>query len=223
MRRLILVTLLLASGHGEASGPAQVRFALAVRIGDSAPVQIDAAVPVGTMHRLQATEHLTFEVSAPPIVNGTVATVVRLLDDTSGTSVELVSTSWYRPADQERSFAYTVCPGRVIFQRPIPAKLARCADLPPMATPDPIVGPCRGCQGPYEGMPTMLSSRARIAPPGEPGEPLVVTGRVFGQDGKPRSNVVVYAYHPMHAAFTPSRIRREVRSPTSRANCAAGP
>ena len=38
-------------------------------------------------------------------------------------------------------------------------------------------------------------SRAVIAPPGEPGERLVVTGRVFGPDGKPIAGIAVYAYH----------------------------
>lgn len=39
-------------------------------------------------------------------------------------------------------------------------------------------------------------SRVEIAPPGEPGEPLVVRGRVFAPDGQtPVGGVVLYVYH----------------------------
>jgi protocatechuate 3,4-dioxygenase beta subunit len=41
-----------------------------------------------------------------------------------------------------------------------------------------------------------LSSKARIAPAGEPGEPLVISGQVFDATGThPVPEVVVYAYH----------------------------
>jgi len=41
-----------------------------------------------------------------------------------------------------------------------------------------------------------LTWQARIAPAGEPGEPLVVSGQVFDPSGeKPAAGVVVYAYH----------------------------
>jgi protocatechuate 3,4-dioxygenase beta subunit len=60
---------------------------------------------------------------------------------------------------------------------------------------DAVVGRCADCAGPYEGLPQEISARARIAPASEPGEPLSLTGRVTGADGKPRSGVIVYAYH----------------------------
>src|SRR5262249_59632880 len=42
----------------------------------------------------------------------------------------------------------------------------------------------------------VLASAARIAPPGEPGTPLVIHGRVFRPDGRtPAPDVVVFAYH----------------------------
>ncbi len=45
--------------------------------------------------------------------------------------------------------------------------------------------------------PAKLSATARIAPVGEPGQPLVVSGVVVDSDGRtPASGVVVYAYHP---------------------------
>ena len=56
-------------------------------------------------------------------------------------------------------------------------------------------GPCDGCETVFEGMPTKLESRARIAPPGEPGEPLAIEGTVRSLDGEPAAGIVVYAYH----------------------------
>jgi len=40
-----------------------------------------------------------------------------------------------------------------------------------------------------------LSSRIRIAPASEPGERLVLTGRVVGTDGAPRAGIEIDAYH----------------------------
>lgn len=60
---------------------------------------------------------------------------------------------------------------------------------------EPIVGlPCEGCEAVFEGLPASLSSIARLAPSGEPGTPITLTGRVEGPDGRPRAGVVVYAY-----------------------------
>jgi protocatechuate 3,4-dioxygenase beta subunit len=195
--KLLWVSLLLAAAAGQAAEPPQVKFSLAVRAGDAAPVvMVAATVPPGTQHRLQATEHLTFDIDVPAVEDGMVFTTVKLLDDSSGTPVEVAKSLWRGPTTEERSFAYTVCPGRTIFLRPATSPVASCANLPPMAKPDPIVGgACGDCAGPYEGMPATFSSVSRIAPAGEPGDPLVVTGRVLGPDGKPRRGVIVYAYH----------------------------
>ena len=44
--------------------------------------------------------------------------------------------------------------------------------------------------------PAVLTSRARIAPAGEPGIPLIMRGRVFQSDGKtPAPGMTVFAYH----------------------------
>lgn len=59
---------------------------------------------------------------------------------------------------------------------------------------EPVVGgPCQGCEAVFVGKPATLSSVSRIAPVGEPGEPMRVTGVVTAA-GKPRANVIVYAY-----------------------------
>lgn len=47
-----------------------------------------------------------------------------------------------------------------------------------------------------ETRPTHMASRSRIAPPTEPGPPLIIHGQVFKPDGRtPASGVVVHAYH----------------------------
>lgn len=44
--------------------------------------------------------------------------------------------------------------------------------------------------------PKTLDARARIAPPSEPGDPLVVHGRAVAEDGKtPIRDAVIFAYH----------------------------
>jgi protocatechuate 3,4-dioxygenase beta subunit len=44
--------------------------------------------------------------------------------------------------------------------------------------------------------PATLTSRARIAPAGEPGIPMVIHGRVFKSDGRtPAPGIIVFAYH----------------------------
>jgi protocatechuate 3,4-dioxygenase beta subunit len=63
------------------------------------------------------------------------------------------------------------------------------------AATEPVIGgPCEGCEAVFVGKPAKLASTARIAPSGEPGEPMRVAGTVIAADGKPRSGVVVYAY-----------------------------
>jgi protocatechuate 3,4-dioxygenase beta subunit len=61
---------------------------------------------------------------------------------------------------------------------------------------EPVVGgPCEGCEAVFEGLPQSISSKSRIAPANEAGEPMLITGRVLARDGKPKANVIVYAYH----------------------------
>ena len=62
---------------------------------------------------------------------------------------------------------------------------------------------CEGC-GAWDA-PTSLFWSARIAPPGEPGTPLVVSGIVYRPDGRtPAAGVLVYAYHTNAAGVYPS-------------------
>ena len=54
--------------------------------------------------------------------------------------------------------------------------------------------PCEGCEGVFVGLPSQLSSTARIAPVIEPGEPLRLSGIVENFAGIPQSGVIIYAY-----------------------------
>ncbi len=66
--------------------------------------------------------------------------------------------------------------------------------ITPETTPV-IGGPCQGCEFAFQGLPAALTSDARIAPPDEPGEPLVLAGTVRHLDDTPAAGIIVYAYH----------------------------
>jgi protocatechuate 3,4-dioxygenase beta subunit len=196
MRGAILIVLFIAVSTGLlAAQPPQYKFAFTVKVEEAEPVMVSAAVPPGTSHRLQATQHLRFEIEAPATVDSRSVTVVKLIDDSSGQPVTRIHTQRGGPVTLDRAATYTICGNRVIAQGPSPTQAASCSGLPPMAAMEPIIGQCGDCGGPFEGMPASFTSHVRIAPVGEPGEPITVTGRVLDADGKPRSGVIVYAYH----------------------------
>lgn len=57
-----------------------------------------------------------------------------------------------------------------------------------------IGGPCEGCEAVFVGRPEEIPTSARIAPTGEPGEPMVIEGTVFDRDGEPAAGIVIYGY-----------------------------
>ncbi len=61
---------------------------------------------------------------------------------------------------------------------------------------------CEWCGA--QDAPTKLGWSATIAPPGEPGIPMVVDG-VVSRDGVPAANVLVYAYHTNSSGVYPRR------------------
>jgi protocatechuate 3,4-dioxygenase, beta subunit len=77
------------------------------------------------------------------------------------------------------------------------------------------MGASAWAQEPVESEPPVasLSSKARIAPADEPGDPLVISGQVFDPAGVPPvANVVVYAYHTdVRGLYTPSGAARPPR------------
>jgi|GEM_PF-378160 len=213
MRKLIPVVLIAASGSLLAAQPSQYKFALTVKVGDAEPVSINASLPPGTTHRLQATQALKFDIEVPAPQGPVQATIVKLIDEASGTPFVLATTWIGGPVTLERVSMYTVCGDRVIHLGPAASQPAGCEVLLPMATPDPVFGQCGDCAGPYEGMPASIAARARIAPADEPGEPMVVTGRVLGADGKPRRDIIVYAYHTdAHGIYPEPKTPRSTQS-----------
>lgn len=92
---------------------------------------------------------------------------------------------------------------------------------PESRTREPVIGlPCEGCETVFDGLPDHPASRARVAPVSEPGEPLTITGHVYGPDGSPRAGVIVYAYQtdasgvypPAEASHRHGRLRGWVMS-----------
>lgn len=63
------------------------------------------------------------------------------------------------------------------------------------ATARPDLYACEGCEAVHERDPSSLSWQARIASEKEPGEPMLVRGRVLQADGvTPASGVILYAH-----------------------------
>ena len=72
----------------------------------------------------------------------------------------------------------------------------------PAREPAARAAACEWCGAP--DAPAALTSEARIAPSGEPGAPLVVTGVVYRPDARtPAAGVLVYAYHTNAAGAYP--------------------
>lgn len=65
---------------------------------------------------------------------------------------------------------------------------------------------CEGCEAVHESSFEGLRSSTTIPPAGEPGERMVLSGRVLEPDGKtPAASVVVYAYHTNAEGVYPRR------------------
>lgn len=77
----------------------------------------------------------------------------------------------------------------------------------------PVVGlPCEGCEAVFDGLPASPTSTTPIAPAGEPGAAMTLTGRVLAPGGRPLSGVVVYIYQTNAKGVYPPPAR-----PTGRA------
>jgi protocatechuate 3,4-dioxygenase beta subunit len=68
-------------------------------------------------------------------------------------------------------------------------------------------GACEGCDWVFDDMPTRIDSVARIAPPDEPGSPMMLEGVVTSATG-PAAGIIVYAYHTNQAGLYPSAANR---------------
>lgn len=65
---------------------------------------------------------------------------------------------------------------------------------------------CEDCELMLEGMPTELTWSTALSGPGDPGEPLSISGTIFKSDGKtPAAGVILYIYHTDKAGkYSPS-------------------
>jgi len=65
---------------------------------------------------------------------------------------------------------------------------------------------------PVDDTPKEISTTARIAPEGEPGTPLVISGTVYAQDGvTPVAGIIVYGYHTdKDGYYTPAHSFQQV-------------
>ena len=63
-----------------------------------------------------------------------------------------------------------------------------------LAANEPVIGECEGCESVFVGMPQEIAASARIAPVGEPGEPLVLEGTVRDARFRAVPGIIVYAY-----------------------------
>jgi protocatechuate 3,4-dioxygenase beta subunit len=77
---------------------------------------------------------------------------------------------------------------------------------------EPVIGgPCEGCELVFSGMPSTLSSQARIAPKKENGERLVIEGTVRDAEGRAAPGIIVYAYQTDAAGVYPRGTTRHGR------------
>jgi protocatechuate 3,4-dioxygenase beta subunit len=158
--------------------------------------------PSGTVHTLKVEGDLGLKETSTDR-NGLPYIRVELISSKDGEPRVLAEGTWISYPAQTTAINFSVCGDRMIV-RFGGTKPGRCADLPPIVKPDPWMGNCAVfCNGPYEGMPAAIASHARIAPVTEPGEPLTITGRVTGSDGRPRAGIIVYAYHTNRLGIYP--------------------
>ncbi len=80
---------------------------------------------------------------------------------------------------------------------------------------EPVVGlPCEGCEAVFDGIPTQLSSRERIAPKSEAGSPMSVTGLVLDAKSQIVPGIIVYAYQTNSKGIYPKS--PEIKDPAMR-------
>lgn len=214
MRRLIALALLAMAGGALASDSPRYKFAIALQVEDAEPVLIDVAVPPGTSHTLQASGPLGFIIETQPLKEQQSGLSLTLADFSSGSPVKLRTTRREGALASEWKFFATVCEGRLVMFDSGRTDTKKCSALKTLAQGAVASGECWGdCYSPFDEMPGKLASRSRIAPVGEPGEPLVLSGRALGADGKPHAGIIVYAYHTdQHGKYPDANPKRSALS-----------
>jgi len=195
---LIALASLLSVARADVSP--ETSFDIRANIEDQREVHLAVTVPNGTAHRLQISGDLSLKLQiSDPLSWGGLWVDVFVSSARGGNDHDLALMDFpIRPDEPAHVqwLAFSICSERIIAVRD--AAPGRCADLQPIAEPDRPFGRCgvagNNCIGPYEAMPDKITSHERIAPMSEPGEPLRITGRVVGPDGRPRPGIIVYGY-----------------------------
>ena len=205
MRTGLALSVVLLCVRAAAASDGNYGFDVTVNDNDVSTTHLAATVPEATSSTLQVNNHLIVEL----VVTKDRLQTARLIDTTGGERRVVTALGARAEAGATSVLSFSECGDRAIgldHARPLRRiQPGRCADLPPpSAKPDRVLGECRECAGAYEGMPTVIESRARIARPNEPGEPLVLTGRALGPDGRPRKGTIVYAYQADHFGNYPA-------------------
>ena len=91
----------------------------------------------------------------------------------------------------------------VTLALPTMSFIAACHSV---TTPVSLAQSPSSCEWCAADVPANPSSKTVIAPAGEPGEPLVISGTVYKEDGRtPAEGIIVYAYHTNAAGIYPKR------------------
>src|SRR5215213_6328890 len=70
-----------------------------------------------------------------------------------------------------------------------------------------VGGACDGCDIMYKDMPGELKETSTLPDWNEPGQKMIVQGKVFKNDGKtPAEDIIVYFYHTDHRGYYSSRL-----------------
>ncbi|MBX2901410.1 MAG: intradiol ring-cleavage dioxygenase [Cyclobacteriaceae bacterium] len=65
-----------------------------------------------------------------------------------------------------------------------------------------VGGPCEDCHLMFDGIPVTIDSKTILVDRNEPGEPLIIRGIIYKQDGKtPASGVILYVYQTDNAGL----------------------
>jgi len=193
------MALLLVTSLGVAAEPPGQSFDIRVNLADQRELHLAATVPDLTTHALQIDGNFGVVLKTTALPRGGRWISAELTDSRSGKPTTLLLADWPWRENEPwhvQWISFSVCGERLIALRD--AAPGRCADLPPMAAPDKPLGNCGPgglmCLGPYEGMPSIIVSRSRIAPVEEPGVPFSLSGTVRDAAGRPRAGIIVYAY-----------------------------
>lgn len=202
MRKSVTLLVLAALfGRSALAADAGYSFDITVNDNDATTTHLTATVPNFTSNTLQVNNHLIVEFSVT-VDNLRGVQSAQLVDTAGGGRRRVAGVGRRAYSGVSFVLSFSECGDRAIaLDHPRPLSRGapgRCAELPAMAKEDPVLGECRECAGAYEGMPSVIESRFRIARPNEPGEALVLTGRALGPDGRPRQGIIVYAYQGDH-------------------------